>query len=192
MMQRTRMLTIATMVSLAVNLLGIPQRSWAGSQVFDSVDSSFSTLKGSVETNAAGNVDPWVVQMFAAGGNECLRIQVTSQGADLEASLISPSGRFWRNDDGFGSLRPLIAAVTDVRGWYTLQLSHYAGAATNADFTLQFGRFTAGSSQCAAPTTSSFAASEAAAGDNIEIEPGPTKKDSDGISLRLRPGPNLD
>ena len=39
------------------------------------------------------------------------------QGDDLEATLVSPTGRTWHDDDGKGLNRPLIKAITDVRGW---------------------------------------------------------------------------
>jgi hypothetical protein len=75
-----------------------------------------------LETNASQNRDPFVAQVFTSGA-ECLRIAVVSQGQDLEATLISPTGRIWQDDDSGGSNRPLIRAITDVRGWYPLTLS---------------------------------------------------------------------
>lgn len=112
---------------------------WAGSKIF-SPGTGTATVNGSVEFNANQNRDPWVAQVFATGGGSCLRIAVTSQGADLEATLVSPSGRVWQDDDSNGSLRPRINAQTDVRGWYVLTLSHFAGSAVNADFTMQISR----------------------------------------------------
>ena len=112
--------------------------AWAGSKIFSS--GSSMTFSGSVETNSNQNRDPWVAQVFATGGGSCLRVAVTSQGADLEATLVSPSGRVWQDDDSNGGLRPRINAQTDVRGWYILTLSHFAGSAVNADFTMQISR----------------------------------------------------
>jgi hypothetical protein len=85
---------------------------------------------------------PWVAQIAGVQG-ECLRIEVTSQGADLEAVLISPSGVVQINSRGVsGGLGPLII-INGVpqHGWYTLQLSHQTGLPVNADFTLAFGRY---------------------------------------------------
>lgn len=118
--------------------------AFAGSKIFSS-GSTVLVVNGSVETNANGNRDPFIAQVFSAGGGECLRIAVTSQGADLEAVLVSPSGAVWRDDDSGGSNRPLIRAVTDTRGWYLLSISQAAGAAVNADFTMTVQRATAGS-----------------------------------------------
>jgi hypothetical protein len=123
--------------------------AWAGSKVFTS---SSTTISGSVETNANGNVDPFVVQVFSTGG-ECVRLAVDSQGADLEMTLVSPSGLLWQDDDSNGGLRPLIKAITDARGWYVLILSHFSGASTNADFSLSYGRFVSTSAQCSPPTS---------------------------------------
>jgi hypothetical protein len=86
---------------------------------------------------------PWVAQI-AARRDECLRIDVTAQGTDLEAVLIAPDGsRIWRNDNRSSSdLKPLIITYAVPQyGWYTLQLSHAAGSPVNADFTLYFGRY---------------------------------------------------
>lgn len=120
---------------------------------------SVMTFNGTTETTANNNVDPFVVQLFSAG-NECLRIAVTSQGTDLEATLVSPDGRTWRDDDGNGSLRPLVKAITVTRGWHILRLSHYNGAAVNADFTVQVLRTTSTNLQCSPPSSpvTSFAA----------------------------------
>ena len=64
----------------------------AGSKVFAFFGSTM-TFNGTTEANAFGNVDPFVIEVFAAA-NECLRIAVTFQGADLEATLVSPDGRY--------------------------------------------------------------------------------------------------
>ncbi len=43
------------------------------------------------------NADPFTLQVIA-GANECLRIAVLSQEADLNATLVGPSGRVWQDD----------------------------------------------------------------------------------------------
>lgn len=121
----------------AVSLAAASGEALAGAKIFSS---GTTTINGSVETNSNQNRDPWVAQVFASGNNSCLRIAVTSQGSDLEATLVSPSGRVWQDDDSNGSLRPRINAQTDVRGWYPLILSHFAGSSVNADFTMQISR----------------------------------------------------
>jgi hypothetical protein len=115
------------------------------------IDSAATRFNGTVETNATNNRDPFVAQIFTSGA-ECLRIAVVSQGTDLEATLVSPSGRVWQDDDGNGSLRPLLKALTDVRGWYPLVLSNFAGTSVNADFTLDITRLPSTSSLCAPAT----------------------------------------
>jgi len=132
--------------------------AWAGPAVFDSsntcttLNCSASIINGTYVTSSNNNVDPFILQVFSTG-SECVRLAVTSQGTDLEAVLVSPSGAVWKDDDGGGSLRPLIKANTDVRGWYTLQIARYNGTAANADFTLNYGRYPSGNVNCSAPTT---------------------------------------
>jgi hypothetical protein len=134
--------------ALTLGLTLSTQSAWAGAKI-----QSFGTTRvnGSVETNINNNRDPFDAQVFSAGG-ECLVIAVVSQGADMEATLVSPSGRIWQDDDSNGSLRPLIKAVTDVRGWYPLIMSHFSGAVTNADFSMDVTRVPTTDPRCASPT----------------------------------------
>jgi hypothetical protein len=142
-------------LSIAALFLGLAlpaQESWAGAKFFDnSLDTTATRFNGTVETNATNNRDPFVAQVFTTGA-ECLRIAVVSQGTDLEATLVSPTGRVWQDDDGNGSLRPLIKAITDVRGWYPLVLSNFVGNSVNADFTIDMTRLPSTSSLCAPVT----------------------------------------
>jgi hypothetical protein len=63
--------------------------------------------------------------------------------------LISPSGVIWRNNDrNAGDPRPLIKAITDINGWYTLQVSHFNGADVISDFTLRYGRYDINNPNC--------------------------------------------
>lgn len=133
-------------------------QAWAGSKIFSSGTSPM-VVNGSVEANASNNTDPFLAQVFTTGG-ECLRIAVTSQGADLKATLVSPSGRVWRDDDSNGSLRPLIKAITDVRGWYPLSIAHFAGNPVNADFTMQVRRLASTDPLCASATTPALASTQ--------------------------------
>ena len=87
----------------AASLSALASSAWAGSKIFLS-GSTVMTVNGTLETNASQNRDPFVAQVFTAGA-ECLRIAVVSQGQDLEATLISPTGRIWQDDDSGGSNR---------------------------------------------------------------------------------------
>ena len=142
-------------LALAALVLGLAlpaQESWAGAKLFDnSTDSAATRFNGSVETTVNNNRDPFVAQVFSSGA-ECLRIAVVSQGTDLEATLVSPTGRVWQDDDSNGLNRPLLKALTDVRGWYPLVLSHFAGSPVNADFTIDITRLPSTSSLCAPAT----------------------------------------
>jgi hypothetical protein len=103
---------------------------------------------------------PWVAEIAVErtpNNDVCLRIDVTAQGTDLEAVLIAPDGRVFRNDNRApGDLKPLIKVDAPPRsGWYTLQLSQAGGLPVNADFTLAFGRYKKPNANCV-PATSSF------------------------------------
>ena len=69
------------------------------------------------------------------------------------ADHTQPNGSVYRDDDGGGSLRPLVKiASTPNSGWYTVQVAHYLGAPTNANFTLKYGRYNAGNINCSGGT----------------------------------------
>jgi len=148
-----RLAQLGVAVILATALACTP--AFAGPKMFAYLGNSF-TFNGTTETTANGNVDPFVVELFSAG-SECLRIAVTAQATDLEATLVSPDGLTWRDDDGGGSLRPLIKAITGVRGWYILRLSNFAGQAVNADFTATVARLSSGDASCSGATQPAIA-----------------------------------
>jgi hypothetical protein len=155
--------------------LAASSSAFAGPKLFAYFNSSF-TANGTTETTTAGNVDPFNVEVFA-GANECLRIAVTAQGTDLEATLVAPDGRTWRDDDSNGSLRPLVKAITTTRGWHILRLSHYSASAVNADFTFQVMRLPATSSLCAGATTpvSTLSLNSVKPQVKTEVRPGGTR-----------------
>lgn len=141
--------------------------AWAGPKLVPLFNTTFRVnglVGDSSDVNAPGvrNRDPFVVQLFSAG-NECLRIAGVAQDADVEATLTSPTGRVWQDDDGNGQNRPLIKAITDVRGWYTFQVSHFSTAAVNVDFSVDLLRTASVSPLCNPPTGPRVFAAPAAA-----------------------------
>ena len=80
-----------------------PQRL-GGSHILSRVGSSVLTVNGTAETSGTNNVDPFIAEVFTNGGGECLQSAVTTQGADLKATLLSPGGTVWQDDDSGGSL----------------------------------------------------------------------------------------
>ena len=117
---------------------------------------------------SAGN---FVINAFATPGN-CVRFDVISEGTDLEMVVTAPNGQVFRNDDSFGPcfLCPLVKiASAPNNGWYTVRLAHFNGAAVNANFTLLYGRYSAGNPNCAAPTVP-FSASIAVADEEAKAE----------------------
>ena len=150
----------------------LSQGAWAGPKIFTS-GSAVLTVNGSTETTANGNPDPFLAEVFSSG-RECLRIAVTAQGADLKATLLSPAGTVWQDDDGNGANRPLIKAVTTVRGWYPLSIAHFAGTAVNSDFTMTVQRAASTSSLCSAPTQPRTVLAEARVAKSGNNGPRPT------------------
>lgn len=141
-----------TVLASAIGLtLGLSASgAWAGPKLVPLFGTSFR-VNGLVGDSSNQNRDPFEVQVFSAG-NECLRIAGVTQDADMEATLVSPTGRMWQDDDGNGLNRPLIKAITDVRGWYTFQVSHFSTGVVNADFSVDLLRTTSTSSLCNPPT----------------------------------------
>ena len=112
------------------------------------------TIQGTV-TQAFATAQPWVAEVYAPAGR-CFRLHVTAQGSNLETVVRAPNGQVFRNDDSNAApcaLCPLVKiASTPNRGWYTVSISHSAGTAVNADFTMLFNDYPLGNINCAAPT----------------------------------------
>jgi hypothetical protein len=144
----------ALCASVGLAALLISNGAQAGSKIVDYIDGTPTTLKGTIETNSAGNVDPFVVQVYAGQtGTECVVITgVGPLNFDATATLVAPDGTVWFNDDGNGSLRPKIKAITFSRGWHVLTISTYAGFAGTRDITLTYARYAGTSQNCANPT----------------------------------------
>jgi hypothetical protein len=161
-----------TLRSLLTTLLGgfvLPAVLWA-TPIFDpdtidcaGINCSSVRIDGVVR-QSFGEVHPWVIEIFAFAG-KCLRADVTAQGADLQAVLIAPDGTVYRNDDSGVAPCPLCPLIkvdptpglvpTDPfrnRGWYTLQIAPFGGAAVDVNFTLLYGHYPQGNPNCASPT----------------------------------------
>lgn len=101
---------------------------------------------------------PWTAEVYAGAG-VCLRVAVTAQATDLEAVVVAPNGTVYRDDDGGGSLRPLVKINgTPNNGWYTVSINHFAGNAVSANFTATLQRLPLNSASCLPGTSSQVAA----------------------------------
>lgn len=147
-----------------IGLSLLPSQVLAGSQVADlsrdtctTINCNAAVTSGTYHYGPFENSNPFILQIYAEP-NECLRVDVTSQNADLEAVLVSPEGTVWRNDDRIiqTDLRPLIKVTPNVKGWYTLQISKYNGVAPYAIFTVEHGRYNQGNPNCAGGITPSL------------------------------------
>ena len=99
----------------------------------------------------------FVFSVFASPG-ECVRFDLISPphpAPDMELVIIAPDGSVFRNDDRNGALdrRPLVKiASAPQNGWYTVRIGQFAGAATETNVVLLYGRYSGGNPNCAAPT----------------------------------------
>ncbi len=159
----------AAAIALAGSFLaGVPAA--AGPKVFAFAGSTLE-FGGSVDTTASGNADPFFIETFS-GGNECLQIFVKEQNADLEATLVSPDGATWRDDNSGGGNLPRINAVTTRRGWHILRLSHFSGNPVTAFFTVDITRTVASACNPVTPPTNSFAPAVRKTGPALQPRPG--------------------
>lgn len=150
MKRRVSILNAAFLSAASLGLSLAPNAAFA-TPVVEVPNGGTVTINGSYL--ASPNPNPAVYQVFAAA-NQCLRIAgIAQSGVDLEATLVSPGGRVWQDDDTNGSLRPLIKAITPGGGWYTVHLSSYVGSTTPGTFTVQISRFASTDSRCQPPTT---------------------------------------
>jgi hypothetical protein len=132
--------------------------AWAGSQLEDTVSNCTGincgamALRGVYQTN-----EPFVVQVFSAEG-ECLRLDVDAQTQDLAMAVLSPAvNALATNDDrdfAGNDFRPLIYVdPVPATGWYTVLVSYWDWAPTQAKFILKYGRYPTGNPNCPAVAT---------------------------------------
>jgi len=151
---KSNLLAISVLASLGVFAAG----QAAATNLFNPVVSTTTVLDGSsIELDGTlndtfGQSQPWSAALYAGAG-ECVRFFITTTAFDSELTVISPNGTIFRNDDGGGLLRPLVAiSGAPVSGWYTVQVAAFNGAAINANFALKYGRYNFGNPNCATPT----------------------------------------
>jgi hypothetical protein len=148
-------------------LVGLASQARAQSLIFDpslkncTLQNCGATFVNGISLKTAfGDSVPFTVQVFANVG-DCLRLEVTSESADMKTVVVSPSGTTWINDDFYG-LRPLVTARADVKGYYTVHINYWNGnQSTNTLqlFTLAYGRYVAGTpTNCPAPAIPSLEA----------------------------------
>jgi hypothetical protein len=154
-----------TMVNLLVAAFAFAflvfSSSVSSAQIFDDSVSSCTggncsslRLPGTV-LSFGPSANAWVENLFAAPG-ECVRLDIASQGADLEMTVVAPNGSVFRNDDraGASDRRPLVKiGSAPNNGWYTVHLARFDGGAVNANFVLLYGRYNGGNPNCLNPTS---------------------------------------
>jgi hypothetical protein len=141
----------ALAAAITLGALSSFSSAYAGSKLVPPNGGTPLVIHGAVDDDSFANADPFVVEVFA-NANECLLLNVTFQEQDLEATLISPSGRIWTDDDGGPGTQPLIKALTNTKGWHIFTLSHFAGNAVVSDFAVSIQRLSPANASCAGPT----------------------------------------
>jgi hypothetical protein len=111
---------------------------------------SSEIITGSLTTHG-GFAIPWTIQV-GANVRECLRLETTFASSDLEMVVTSPSGLVFRDDDGGVGTLSLVKIASAEAGWHTVQISRFNGSAAAENFTLRYGRYSAGNPNCAGAT----------------------------------------
>jgi hypothetical protein len=111
---------------------------------------------GSTNVFPRTGAGPWVMKV-RAGLNECLRLDILTQGTFMEMVVVSPSAVIWRNKGRGGTTGcihcPLVKiASTNQSGYYVVQVNHHAGTPSNSRFRLAYGRYNKGNPNCADST----------------------------------------
>jgi hypothetical protein len=155
-------------IALCVVLVGPAVAS--GQNIFDDTSSTCTGINCS-SLRIPGTVFAFgpsagqlVFSAFAAPG-ECVRFDLASPphpAPDMELVIIAPDGSVFRNDDRNGALdrRPLVKiASAPQNGWYTVHIGQFAGAATETNVVLLYGRYSNGNPNCNVPTLPLFSLS---------------------------------
>lgn|SRR6185295_16597161 len=160
-----RHLSLVSRLAFAAALLTLLFAPAMGSatELFDNTLSSCSTdncssltLPGTI-LSFGPSAAVFTVDVFAASG-ECMRLDLSTMPAspiDLELVVVAPNGSVFRNDDraGASDRRPLVKiGSTPNNGWYTVHIAQFNGSPISANFTLLYGRYSAGNHNCASPT----------------------------------------
>jgi hypothetical protein len=148
--------------------LAASNAAWAGGQV-ESTRSTCSpincagmTMRGIHQVN-----EPFVIQVFARAG-ECLRLDVSTQTADMALLVVAPSVNFGQisDDRDVGDTRPLLALdALPWTGWYTVAVSPFDVDQATARFTLEYGRYPGGNPNCAPPAAAAAQSFQLMGGD---------------------------
>lgn len=141
-------ISTGVLIASALGVCSVPRAANAGGpQIFDagspctSINCEATSFTGSFSRNQAGQAEPFTLQVLTSA-TECIRLDIYAESQDVEMVLVSPSGRVWRNDDrSSNDTRPLIKAVADVTGWYTLQIYPFTGLGSGGFFGLTYGNY---------------------------------------------------
>jgi hypothetical protein len=117
---------------------------------------SSERLIGSITSHGPFTI-PWAIQVGAIAG-ECVRLETQLASSDLEVVAVSPSGQVFRDDNGGPGNLSLLKISPAESGWYTVQVSRANGTPAAENFTLRYGRYSAGNPNCSGPTAPTLSA----------------------------------
>jgi len=141
-----------TRASLAiVTAVVAASTAWAGALIESRV-STCGTINCAGETIRGTHqaTEPFVSQIFARAG-ECLRLDVTQESADTALRVVGPRVNFTAgsNNRDAGDTRPLLQLdALPTTGWYTVLVSLQGAGNTVVRFTLDYGRYPGGNTNC--------------------------------------------
>jgi hypothetical protein len=116
------------------------------------INNSAVQIDGTILSFGTASAGVYTIDVFAGAG-ECVRLDVTTQPADLELVVVAPDGTVYRNDDRPGDLRPLVQiAAAPNNGWYTVHVASFFGGAIEGNFTMLYGRYNNGNANCVPAT----------------------------------------
>lgn len=106
-----------------LSAISFVEKASAAPLLYDStVDSCTAVNCGAVLINGISMKNsfldsvPFTAEVYVGAG-QCVRLDVTTQTADMQTVLVSPSGAIWRNDNrGEFDFRPLITARGMLKG----------------------------------------------------------------------------
>lgn len=113
------------------------------------IDGGSNALNGSLRD--VGEALPWTVELYANVG-DCLRVAVSTGEFAATLVVVAPTGTVYR-DASTGFMPKVKVASAPVAGWYTVQVTQQQGLPQVGNFTVLYGRYNSGNTNCASPTS---------------------------------------
>ena len=145
---------LATVGALAMSALVLGAAGAARAQVLNDTLTNGPPITASALLAAGGGFSYPSVFGLRANIGECVRVEGTGSTFNAEFTIVGPDGQVYRDNDGGSGNLPLvkIGSAPDT-GVYTLVINDFNGfAVASGTVTFTYGRYSAGSANCSAPT----------------------------------------